>query len=96
MMSVSVAGIQKNRCQTTIAEPIGETLAELPVPGRSVCLGRDEAAPEAERFQLSRELQAGLARRVVKLDPRHALVPQLSCLTGTDWIGYNPQSRLRA
>src|ERR1700745_1614170 len=45
MMSVSVAGIQKNRCRTTIPERMVETLAELPLIGdRSVCLGRNQAA----------------------------------------------------
>jgi hypothetical protein len=37
--------IQKNRCRTTVAEPIGETLAELPFTGdQAVCLGHDQAA----------------------------------------------------
>src|SRR6516165_5893722 len=40
MMAVSVAGIQKNRCRTTVAEPIGETLAELPLIGGQVGLFR--------------------------------------------------------
>jgi hypothetical protein len=40
MMSVSVAGIQKNRCRTTVAEPIGETRAELPFTGDQVGLFR--------------------------------------------------------
>jgi len=45
MMSVSVAGIQKNRCRTTVAERMGETLAELPFIGdQVVCLSHDQAA----------------------------------------------------
>jgi hypothetical protein len=37
--------IQKNRPRTTVAEPIGETLAELPFTGdQAVCLGHDQAA----------------------------------------------------
>jgi hypothetical protein len=37
--------IQKNRSRTTVAEPIGETLAELPFTGdQVVCLGHDQAA----------------------------------------------------
>ena len=38
--------IQKNRCRTTVAEPIGETLAELPFTGdQAVCLGHEQAGP---------------------------------------------------
>ena len=45
--------IQKNRCRTTVAEPIGETLAELPFTGdQAVCLGHDLQA--AWSFSLSR------------------------------------------
>jgi adenylate cyclase len=49
MMSVSVAGIPKNRCRTTVAEPIGGRLAELSFTGaRSVCLLADaESAAHA-------------------------------------------------
>jgi hypothetical protein len=37
--------IQKNRSRTTVTEPIGETLAELPFTGHQVvCLGHDQAA----------------------------------------------------
>ena len=37
--------IEKNRPRTTVAEPIGETLAELPFTGdQAVCLGHDQAA----------------------------------------------------
>jgi len=37
--------IAKNRCRTTIAEPIGETLAELPFIGdQVVCVSHDQAA----------------------------------------------------
>jgi len=44
-MSVSVAGIPKNRCRTTVAEPIGERERNYPLPGtKSVCLGRNQAA----------------------------------------------------
>jgi len=39
---VSVAGIPKNRCRTTVAERMGETQAELPFIGDQVgCLGHD-------------------------------------------------------
>ena len=38
MMSVSVAGIPKNRCRTTVAERMVETLAELPFIGDQVDL----------------------------------------------------------
>ena len=40
MMSVSVAGIQKNRCRTTIAERMVETRAELPFTGDQIGLFR--------------------------------------------------------
>jgi hypothetical protein len=45
-MSVSVAGIPKNRCLTTVAEPIGgKRERNCPLPGtKSVCLGRNQAA----------------------------------------------------
>jgi len=37
--------IPKNRCRTTIAEPIGETRAGLPFIGdQVVCLSHDQAA----------------------------------------------------
>jgi len=39
-MSVSVAGIPKNRCRTTIAEWMVETRAELPLSGDQVGLSR--------------------------------------------------------
>src|SRR5262249_28276005 len=45
MMSVSVAGIPKNRRRTTVTEPMLETLAELPFIGdQVVCLSHDQAA----------------------------------------------------
>src|ERR1700719_421522 len=41
--------IQKNRLRTTVAEPIGETLAELPFTGdQAVCLGHEQAGELAE------------------------------------------------
>src|SRR6516225_8497796 len=40
MMSVSVAGIPKNRCRTTVAERTVETRAELPFTGDQVGLFR--------------------------------------------------------
>ena len=40
MMSVSVAGIQKNHCRTTIAERMVETRAELPFTGDQIGLFR--------------------------------------------------------
>jgi hypothetical protein len=45
-LSVSVA-IQKNRCRTTIAEPIGETRAELPFTGDQVGLFRAQPGRRA-------------------------------------------------
>ena len=40
--------IPKNRCRTTIAEPIGEPLAELPfIEDQVVCLSHDQAGGEA-------------------------------------------------
>jgi hypothetical protein len=46
MMSVSVAGIPKNRCRTTVAERMGGNASgTAPLPGtKSVCLGRNQAA----------------------------------------------------
>ena len=42
--------IPKYRCRTTIAEPVGETLAELPFIGdQVVCLSHDQAGGEAGR-----------------------------------------------
>ena len=42
LMSVSVAGIPKNRCRTTVVERMGETQAELPFIGDQVgCLSHD-------------------------------------------------------
>ena len=54
-MSVSVAGISKNRCRTTVAEPIGETRAELPFTGYQVGLfraqpGRPNGGASLRRF----------------------------------------------
>jgi class 3 adenylate cyclase len=50
MMSVSIAGIPKNRCRTTAAERVGETRAELPFIGdHVVCLSHDQAAEETGR-----------------------------------------------
>jgi len=40
MMSVSVAGIPKNHCRTTVAKPIGGRLAELPFTGDQLDLFR--------------------------------------------------------
>jgi hypothetical protein len=48
MMSVSVAGVPKNRCRTTIAERMVETRTELPFIGdQIVCLSHDLAARSA-------------------------------------------------
>jgi len=47
MMSVSVPGIPKNRCRTTVAEPMMETLAELPLTGDQV--GLFKAQPAARK-----------------------------------------------
>jgi len=45
---MSVAGIPKNRCRTTVAERMLETLAELPFIGdQVVCLSHDQAGPPA-------------------------------------------------
>ena len=52
--------IQKNRCRTAVAEPIGETLAELPFTGdQAVCLGHDQAAwsgPERQQGPIRNKL----------------------------------------
>ena len=59
-MSVLVAGIPKNRCRTTVAEPMLETLAELPFIGdQVVCLSHNQAAQNGsgrELIQVAREL----------------------------------------
>jgi hypothetical protein len=53
MMSVSVAGIPKNRCRTMIAERMVETRAELPFIGdQIVCLSHDHAARSATRQKM--------------------------------------------
>src|SRR5215468_10916540 len=66
MMSVSVAGIPKNRCRTTIAERMVETLAELPFIGDQVgCLGRNQAARSVGRDKVSG------ARGLKAHDPKH-------------------------
>src|SRR5215472_3704491 len=61
MTSVSVAGIPKNRCRTTVAEQMVETCAELPFIGDQVgLLSHDRPArsrPTDERT-LSRLVQA--------------------------------------
>ena len=45
--------IPKNRCRRTIAEPIGETLAELPfIEDQVVCLSHDQAGGEAGYLDL--------------------------------------------
>src|SRR6516164_2869725 len=42
--------IPKNRCRTTIAERMGETLTELPFIGdQVVCLSHDQAIPRFSR-----------------------------------------------
>src|SRR5271165_7537202 len=66
--------IQKNRCRTTVAEPIGETLAEPPFTGdRAVCLGHDQAAwsgPERQQGQCKlRSVDPSL-----RLEPRDCVV----------------------
>jgi hypothetical protein len=44
--------IQKNRCRTTVAEPSGETLAELSFTGdQAICLGHDQAAWSGPQVQ---------------------------------------------
>jgi hypothetical protein len=68
MMSVSVAGIQKNRCRITVAEPMVETLSETALYRDQVGLfkaqpGRTEAdlalsgqtGPSASRQFFARE-----------------------------------------
>jgi len=53
-MSVSVAGIPKNRCRTTIAKRIGETRAELPFTRDQVGLLRPQpGGPRGVRKQMS-------------------------------------------
>ena len=58
LMSVSVAGIQKNRCRTTVAETIAGNASGT----RSVCLGRNQAAEQGLRRPRSRVFhELGLA-----------------------------------
>jgi len=69
MMSVSVAGIQKNRCRTTVAEPIGENASGTALyrGTRSVCLGRNNSAEgrSAEVVpHLARRLPRGFVARI--------------------------------
>src|SRR5215831_18823230 len=52
MMSVSVAGTPKNRCRTTIAERMVETLAELPFIGNQVGLFRAQPGRPKRRMKL--------------------------------------------
>jgi hypothetical protein len=53
MMSVSVAGIPKNRCRTTTAERMVETRAELPFIGdQIICLSHDHATRSATRQKM--------------------------------------------
>ena len=61
MMSVSVAGIQKNRCQTTVAERMVETLAELPFIGDQVGLFRAQPGrpPSTLAFRARRRYSLG-------------------------------------
>ena len=63
MMSVSVAGIEKNRCRTTVAERMGETLAELPFIGdQIVCLSHDQAARNGSATPSRALVCAGMTR----------------------------------
>ena len=53
VMSVSVAGIPKNRCRTTTAERMVETRAELPFIGdQIICLSHDHATRSATRQKM--------------------------------------------
>jgi CBS-domain-containing membrane protein len=63
MMSVSVAGILKNRCRTTVAEPIGGRLAELSFIG--VQFGLFRAQPGRSKQLL---LILGLTRNVITVE----------------------------
>ena len=54
MMSVSVSGIQKNRCRTTLAERMGETRAELPFTGDQVGLFRAQPGRPKGRYAAPR------------------------------------------
>src|SRR5215469_8237064 len=69
MMSVSVAGIPKNRCRTTIPERMGETRAELPFTADQVGLfraqpGRPKRAcrPRSAAFAKNRGPEATVSR----------------------------------
>jgi len=57
MMSVSVAGIQKNRCRTTVAEPMVETLSETTLYRDQV--GLFKAQPGRTEADLALSGQAG-------------------------------------
>ena len=57
MMSVSVAGIQKNRCRTTVAEPMVETLSETALYRDQV--GLFKAQPGRTEADLALSGQAG-------------------------------------
>jgi hypothetical protein len=73
MMSVSIAGIQKNRCRTTMAERVVETLAELPFTGDQVALFRAQppsntrrAAPPVARAHRSGNVLDLLLAQILK------------------------------
>jgi len=52
-MSVSVAGIPKNRCRTTVAERMVETLAELPFIDDQVGLFRARPVGQVRAVRVS-------------------------------------------
>src|SRR6516164_4928667 len=64
MMSVSVAGNPKNRCRTTVAERMVETLAELPFIGDQVGLFRAQPGRSGRVRQARR-----MAQRSVRTGP---------------------------
>ena len=86
--------IQKNRCRTTVAEPIGETLVELPFTGdQAVCLGHDQAAwsgPERQQGLLQRALSS--VRKALHL---RAAISALKRSDGLATADLKPSGRLR-
>ena len=64
MSALSVAGIPKNRCRTTIAERMVETRAELPFIGdQIICLSHDRAARSATRQKMGLRISGSLISR---------------------------------
>src|SRR6516165_3751697 len=77
MMSVSIAGIQKNRCRTTMAVRVVETRAELPFTGDQVALFRAQPGRWCHRAPTDRCVGYKLALpppRYTRLADFHMLV----------------------